>query len=120
MNKTIVIGGLAVFIVVFFCQTALATNESDYKWGYWYGFGNYQCLNPPDHTDPCSPTSLQDQSNMTYGCVENSIVEGNMVHCYPPGGITNQTAYRDGFLDGWAHWCKTDAKDCDKLPQPHL
>jgi hypothetical protein len=26
MSKTIVIGGLAVFIVVFFCQTALATN----------------------------------------------------------------------------------------------
>jgi hypothetical protein len=49
---------------------------------------------------------------MTYGCVTTQTV-----HCY--GAVTDLTAYKDGFVDGWAHWCKTDAKDCDTLPQPH-
>lgn len=98
-------------------NVAYATNESDYKWGYQYGFNNYQCLNPPPGTgDPCSPSSLQDQTNMTVaaGCTHPNPA------CYPQTGIANQTAYKDGFLQGWAAWCKTDSVHCDQLPQPHL
>jgi|SRR5215469_780408 len=32
--------------------------------------------------------------------------------------VSNSTASVDGYLNGWAHWCATDAKDCVILDVP--
>jgi hypothetical protein len=32
--------------------------------------------------------------------------------------ITNSTACKDVYVQGWQHWCKSDTKDCIKQVRP--
>jgi len=90
-------------------QWVYGTTESSYKRGYWLGFFDYSCLNPSDG-EPCSGQYAHQMSDLC------SVINAGSDTIL--SGITNSTACKDGYIDGWAHWCKTDAKDCDTLPQP--
>jgi hypothetical protein len=85
---------------------AHAKNESSYKYGFETGFESYQCVSKNgDCDDPSS-------DNINTICLNKSPL---MVI------VSNSTACMDGYLNGWAHWCESDAKNCIiiDIPKPN-
>ena len=77
----------------FIPHNAHATNEHDYKLGYWFGFNNYNCINEFEPYDPGPyPSQMSGECDLgkhgTIGWV-----------------IANSTACVDGYINGFVHWC---------------
>src|SRR5215469_3151988 len=108
MNKKterIAIIGLAAFLVGYFAyQAAYGTNESDYKYGYKDGLGEYHhcyinhiCAVSEDiYTAACEPGGLNLGSTPVYH-VDN---ETACQHGYNHGWI------KECFNDGGGAWCR--------------
>jgi hypothetical protein len=70
-------------------KAVYTTNEGSYKWGYSGAIDEYTgCQTSPD--DCAAPS-------------------GNGICAWQ---ITNATACLDGYLNGWKHWCVSNAKTC--------
>jgi hypothetical protein len=71
------------------------TNEHDYKAGFDVAVAQYSCKG-----DCQNPTDIDAVAACGIG--------------KPLGWytITNSTACEDGYLNGWKHWCKTNAQAC--------
>ena len=79
---------------------AHATNEGSYKFGFSVGFSDYNhCFDNDADALDCSPP---DNDAPLQVCVNNPVNHE----------VTNSTACIDGYVQGWQHWCKSDAKDC--------
>ena len=77
-----------------------ATNEGSYKFGFSVGFSDYNhCFDNDADALDCSPP---DNDTPLQVCVNNPVNHE----------VTNSTACIDGYVQGWQHWCKSDAKDC--------
>jgi hypothetical protein len=102
---------LACVGFVLTAQTAFATNESSYEWGYKYGFGNYRWFLKGDCEQPV--VYALDQSGVDYLC--GSLPALINASGYASVPITNLTACQDGYHNGWKDWCKTDQINCALL-----
>ena len=102
MNKKterIAIIELAAFLVGYFAyQVAYGTNESDYKYGYKAGKGEYQqCSNT--HTCTVSENLLGVECEHHTGPNFGSVLTYN---------VDNETACNHGYFHGWIHECLKD------------
>lgn len=91
----------ALLVVIILAPTlSYATNESSYKHGLSSGFNDYQCT--------VKPVQLYNQeSDCGYPSSNFDIQTGHQT-----SGVTNITVCIDGYIQGWARWCKTDALTC--------
>jgi hypothetical protein len=101
--KKVVAVVTGVVLALGFTHAAIATNESSYKYGYWWGFNNYNCVSEgcdvPDSYPPSTDTC--EVGHHSVGITE---VKGLVV--------TNTTACSHGYINGWKDWCKKDTSDC--------
>ncbi|MGC1931023.1 MAG: hypothetical protein WA667_18795 [Candidatus Nitrosopolaris sp.] len=86
---------------------AYVTNEGSYKYGFKVGFSDYQCASTDFDCD--SPYN----DNAIHRCYIGANDTGWPTPPYAQGlVVTNVTACIDGYVNGWKHWCNTNAKDC--------
>jgi hypothetical protein len=102
---------LALVGLVLTAQTAFATNESSYQWGYKGGFGSYHCFisGPPKHED----RQCQRPGGEDFICYSLPLLLNGTG--YSTVTISNQTACHDGYVNGWKDWCKSDVANCSML-----
>jgi hypothetical protein len=96
--KTIYIIPMALALLGLIGQHAFATNESSYQYGLFRGFDDYQD-GAHDASSSGPPAGPDIEGCNTAG------------HDSDPR-TTNSTACKDGYLDGWEHWCKSDGVYC--------
>jgi hypothetical protein len=76
-----------------------ATNEGSYKYGFNNAVSDYEtCYQGWTGTEGCNIGSDEPISECYVGA--------------GPGNVTNSTACFDGYMNGWKHWCRENAKDC--------
>jgi hypothetical protein len=98
---------LALVGLALTAQTAFATNESSYEYGYKEAFNNYKCF----ITNKCEqPEDNSANSGVDYIC--DNLPALNKAAGFSSVTITNITACDDGYINGWKDWCKTDAFNC--------
>jgi hypothetical protein len=101
MNKTIervITAGMIAVLATAFFQVAHATNESDYKYGFEMGKGEYQ---------QCSSTHTCTVSENLLG-VECEHYTGPNFGSAPTYNVDNETACNHGYFHGWIHECLND------------
>jgi hypothetical protein len=109
MNKRLIerIGMAAVIaaFVAYFCyQVAYGTNESSYQYGFRDAVVMYS---------NCAIREEVGGNCIEYGiALPMSQCHVATYHIPVQGIVTNSTACVDGYIDGWKHWCNSDAKTC--------
>lgn len=105
-NKQVFLIPIAVMVLAIAPTTALATNESSYRYGYHTAISDYKFYNTDNNNNEADPPN----SNITGICqiYQNGVLTS-------PAGVTNETACEDGYVNGWRAWCHSDTSDCTDM-----